>query len=276
MENYKIYKSNVQIKKTWPSKSETSFLLFLFIIALLISGCDKDRSTWNAAIRENTIESYERYLEKYPDGKYSKEALDAIDEIVWHKAENKKTIESYQKYLERYSGGRYVKEAKENAFCLVAMTSYRERTTEEIDEYYRELAKFSPDYIKDAVLILASGWGEISGLTFKDDKLEVNRPDEVNQSSERIWQYIGSLCGHRVGVYLGSPVTRLIVTQTYARGADEVTLPFYEITEKVLNYAGLSVVEKDATNYHATFSVKANGIPGSTSYWGIGLGAYSG
>jgi len=61
---------------------------------------------------------------------------------------------------------------------------------------------------------------------------------------------------------------RVVVRQTYEE-ADKVSLPFYEYAEKILNYAGLSVVEEDATIYDATISIEAKGIPGSAIYGGI-------
>jgi len=61
---------------------------------------------------------------------------------------------------------------------------------------------------------------------------------------------------------------RVVVGQTYEK-ADKVSLPFYEYAEKILNYAGLSVVEEDATTYDATISIEAKGIPGSASYGAV-------
>ena len=66
---------------------------------------------------------------------------------------------------------------------------------------------------------------------------------------------------------------RVVVRQTYGE-ADEVSLPFYEYAEKILNYAGLSVVEEDATTYDATISIEAKGIPGSASYTGTIYGSH--
>jgi len=66
---------------------------------------------------------------------------------------------------------------------------------------------------------------------------------------------------------------RVVVGQTYEE-ADKVSLPFYEYAEKILNYAGLSVVEEDATTYDATISIEAKGIPGSASYMGTMGGSH--
>jgi len=66
---------------------------------------------------------------------------------------------------------------------------------------------------------------------------------------------------------------RVVVGQTYEE-ADKVSLPFYEYAEKILNYAGLSVVEEDATTYDATISIEVKGIPGSASYGGTMGGSH--
>ncbi|TFG90596.1 MAG: HEAT repeat domain-containing protein, partial [Candidatus Atribacteria bacterium] len=66
---------------------------------------------------------------------------------------------------------------------------------------------------------------------------------------------------------------RVVVRQTYEE-ADKVSLPFYEYAEKILNYAGLSVVEEDASTYDATISIEAKGIPGSASYTGTMGGSH--
>jgi vesicle coat complex subunit len=60
----------------------------------------------------------------------------------------------------------------------------------------------------------------------------------------------------------------------WQQASDEVSLPFYEYAEKILNYAGLSVVEEDATTYDATISIEAKGIPGSASYMGTMGGSH--
>jgi len=66
---------------------------------------------------------------------------------------------------------------------------------------------------------------------------------------------------------------RVVVRQTYEK-ADKVSLPFYEYAEKILNYAGLSVVEEDATTYDVTISIEAKGIPGSARYRGTISGSH--
>ncbi|MEM1574219.1 MAG: hypothetical protein QXY96_07080 [Candidatus Methanomethylicaceae archaeon] len=60
-------------------------------------------------------------------------------------------------------------------------------------------------------------------------------------------------------------IIRVIVRQKYEK-ANKVSLPFYEYTEKILNYGGISVVKEDAKKYDATFWIEAEGIPEGAEY----------
>ena len=43
---------------------------------------DPDTTAWNRARQENTVEAYQRYLERYPLGVYSAEAFQAMVELL--------------------------------------------------------------------------------------------------------------------------------------------------------------------------------------------------
>ena len=64
-------------------------------------------------------------------------------------------------------------------------------------------------------------------------------------------------------------VVRVVVNQTYEI-ADKVSLPFYDYTKKILEYAGFSVVDENAKYYDATLYIDVKGIPGGAYYskWG--------
>ena len=74
---------------------------------------------WNNAQSENTIESYRKYLETYPNGKHKTDAENAIlalqsrnDDADWETAVKADTEEAYQKYLETHVNGRHRDEAR--------------------------------------------------------------------------------------------------------------------------------------------------------------------
>ena len=44
--------------------------LIIFLI-LLLAGCSSQEALYNKTVVTNTLEDYEKYLEKYPEGEYS-------------------------------------------------------------------------------------------------------------------------------------------------------------------------------------------------------------
>lgn len=98
----------------------------------------KDKVDWKIVLNKNTKESYENYLEVYPDGLHSWEAKKNINRIIkveaeeirelnrqedkeaWGKASNEDKSWSYYQYLEKYPNGTYCDEAK-NLFEMLHM-----------------------------------------------------------------------------------------------------------------------------------------------------------
>lgn len=74
---------------------------------------------WNAAKTTNTFDSYQEYLNAYPNGAHNDEAKKAIneiqhqkDDIDWNKAVSIDTEEAYQNYLTTYKTGKHRDEAR--------------------------------------------------------------------------------------------------------------------------------------------------------------------
>ena len=85
-----------------------------------------DKTHWEPAARENTIESYGRYLTQQPTGKYVTEAQQRIKQIkadqasaaalaadtaAWESAKAANRVDSYQQYMTSYPQGAYVPQA---------------------------------------------------------------------------------------------------------------------------------------------------------------------
>lgn len=112
-------------------KRKKAVIIFLFIIALLFSGCATEENAWKAAVEENTIESYENYIEENPGGKYIQEALEAKEKAVWLKTKETNIILNYVRYLDDYPEGMYA----EDAMWKIASLS------DKIEDYERYLTK---------------------------------------------------------------------------------------------------------------------------------------
>jgi len=85
-----------------------------------------DKTHWETAARENTVESYGLYLTQHPTGQYVDEAQKRIaqlkadqasaaalaaDEAAWNAAKTANTTASYQQYLTSFPQGRYAAQA---------------------------------------------------------------------------------------------------------------------------------------------------------------------
>jgi len=88
-------------------------LLILLVVPLLFifSGCIA--SAWKQAQVSNTPDAYRRFLQEYPDSKFSKQAEDAIEELDWRETEKVNTVLRYKAYLGRYPISRHRAEAQE-------------------------------------------------------------------------------------------------------------------------------------------------------------------
>lgn len=76
-----------------------------------------DQDFWNKTSELNTIIAYNDYLQTYPDGKYTSEALDQIqrleEEAEWDRVRLLDRIYNFQRFLRRFPGSRYAKRAAE-------------------------------------------------------------------------------------------------------------------------------------------------------------------
>ncbi len=71
---------------------------------------------WKEAEKKNTQNSYENFLEKYPNSVYAKAAAEAQDEAsYWDSVQPIGTKPAYESYLEEYPKGIYAEAAKSKA-----------------------------------------------------------------------------------------------------------------------------------------------------------------
>ncbi len=79
----------------------------------------QDTADWERAARENTVDSYGRYLTKHPAGKHIRDAERRIaylkrteaDTNAWNQAKAANRAESYTQYLDSFPQGNYVPQA---------------------------------------------------------------------------------------------------------------------------------------------------------------------
>jgi cell division septation protein DedD len=84
--------------------------------AFALGGCNREQSDWEKAHNDNTAESYELFVKKYPSGTFTAQAQARLKEIEeerdWQKARDADTVEAYQAFLKEYPEGKWTEEAR--------------------------------------------------------------------------------------------------------------------------------------------------------------------
>jgi hypothetical protein len=71
-----------------------------------------EQASFEAVSREDTVESYNAFLQAHPEGTYAREARYRLDEKCWEEVRQQKTVEVYRKYLRLCPKGGHACEAK--------------------------------------------------------------------------------------------------------------------------------------------------------------------
>lgn len=90
------------------------FLVLLSLVSLLM-GCEK--GDWEEARAADTKAAYERFLEKYPEGRFSEEAQSRLTKLrepdEWRTAKSSGKQRDLRLFLEKYPSGRYASMAQQ-------------------------------------------------------------------------------------------------------------------------------------------------------------------
>lgn len=107
----------------------------ILIFIMIFSGCAIQSNLYNKAIESNDINDYKKYLDKYPDGKYSE---DAKEYILYIEAKEQNTIESYEKYLRESPTEKYWEEIKYQLAVLQLNIVINKNTIESYETYLKK------------------------------------------------------------------------------------------------------------------------------------------
>ena len=83
---------------------------------LLIAGCSRERIDWKSAEAADTIQSYNRFLERHPDSELAPQARARMAQLTedkdWQRAVAADTVAAYEDFLSRHSAGKWAEEAR--------------------------------------------------------------------------------------------------------------------------------------------------------------------
>ena len=91
----------------------------IIILSLIIISCGKVKKEYEKAKQTNTIQSYEEFIQQYPNNNYTKKARVKLDSLHndkikkdYEKAKQSNTIQSYEEFIQQYPNDNYTEKAR--------------------------------------------------------------------------------------------------------------------------------------------------------------------
>ena len=162
-------KSYYEIERDKPRKNTRFTVVSIFVLVLVLVAAffiykefvidsNLERSKWELAQRENSIDSYLHYMDEYPQGVYVMEAQQKMLSLKGNEAdawENLKTSENtieFTDFLERYPDSPYERNVRTRLDSLMWQSSLKDNSAESYTEYLKLSAsgEITGQYIGDA------------------------------------------------------------------------------------------------------------------------------
>lgn len=93
-----------------------AYQLGVLLLVFVIVGCTSVEKDWEETHKADSVEAYEQFLVRYPEGKYSKDAQSRLVVLrhtkAWQEAKNINTAEGYERFLKSYPQSEFIEEAK--------------------------------------------------------------------------------------------------------------------------------------------------------------------
>ena len=104
-----------------------------------------DESEWNIAVSNDTINSYNTYLKKFPQGEHSidcKSKLEHLDDLIWNEALDKLGEVSLNQYKSLFPNGRHMEECNMYLSDLPWLEVKAKQPSPTIDDYEAYMRKY--------------------------------------------------------------------------------------------------------------------------------------
>lgn len=136
-------------------------------------GCASEKSDFAKAEKENSIQAYEAFLQKYPQGKYKSDATKRIHELAFQLATQKDSLHVYNEFLEKYPESDFLAKVNER---IEDLKYQRVKQQDSLQSYQNFLKEYpTSKYLNEAQqridqLILEST--RIEGKVFRSNNNE--------------------------------------------------------------------------------------------------------
>jgi len=123
---------------------------------IFMLGCASEKSDFAKAEKENSIKTYEAFLQKYPQGEYRSEATKRIHKLAFELAKQKDSLHVYKEFQKKYPESEFSAEVsariEELTYQLAKqkddMQTYQEFLQEYPTSKYVEEVKEKIEYLK--------------------------------------------------------------------------------------------------------------------------------
>ena len=107
------------------SRLWTCFALLAIVVAC---GGDPEEEAWKGAKFKRSAEGYEQFLEKYPEGVFSQEAREALEEVHFKQVQKDNTLEAVEGFLEQHPDGLHAEEVRRTEDLLHWVNAQRAKS----------------------------------------------------------------------------------------------------------------------------------------------------
>lgn len=112
-----------------------NIISIFFLISCLLIGCKNMENRWEDTQSKNTIESYEEFIQDFPESPYNESAKEKIVELHFKNIENSNTILAYEEFLQKYSESKYAEQAQIKVKQLYFQDAKEKNTIEAFTEF---------------------------------------------------------------------------------------------------------------------------------------------
>ena len=245
-----------------------SVLILVFFAVIPIFKSTEENKLWDKVCIENTMSSYEYYLNHYPEGKHINEALrkkglalEKEEEMIWEKVVRTNTKRSYLNYLSNNKNStKYKKEAKERVDHIDWNEALKKNTTEGYAFYMREHNSYDGKFYYKA----SSKKKELKkiDLEIKDEE-EWKEATDLN-SKEAYEKYLNSNPNGKYSFIATENILKIEENEVVLTN-DEIELDYSEKIRMFIN-------TEDERNFDEVYSYYSTNLK---RYWSMKNPSYS-
>ena len=113
-----------------------------------IKANEKDLNAWIEAENKNTVQSFRKYIDSFPSGRFlgiARAKIDSLDEFLWERIKSENTIETFEEYLIIFPQGKYSNQVRLKIQLIGEKTEWEITKKLDTKESYLAYLKIYPD-----------------------------------------------------------------------------------------------------------------------------------